>query len=103
MKNHSLNNHWLALSNPESKDMTKIRGYLKLSISVLHDNDPRIELKSNPDSANCFIPSQLNIIYQQLKIYLIKAEELPDMDSIIRKKKIKIDNVIHLLNFNTLV
>ena len=29
MKNHVLKNHWLALSNPESKDMTKIRGYLK--------------------------------------------------------------------------
>ena len=86
MKNHTLNNHWLALSNPESNDMTKIRGYLKLSITVLHDNDPRIELRSNPDSTDCFVPSQVNIRYQQLIIYLIKAEELPDMDSIIRKK-----------------
>jgi hypothetical protein len=86
MKNHSLNNHWLALSNPESKDMTKIRGYLKLSISVLHDNDPRVELKSVPESTNCFIPSQIKVEYRQLSIYLIKAEELPDMDSLMKKK-----------------
>ena len=85
MKNHSLNNHWLALSNPESKDMTKIRGYLKLSISVLHDNDPRVELKSVPESTNCFVPSQIKVEYRQLSIYLIKAEELPDMDSILKK------------------
>ena len=69
MKNHTLNNHWIALSNPESKDMTKIRGYLKLSISVLHDSDPRIELTSNPDSINCFMPSQVKVEYRQLKIY----------------------------------
>jgi len=86
MKNHTLNNHWLALSNPESKDMTKIRGYLKLSISVLHDDDPRVELKSDPDSTDCFVPSQIKFEYKQLSIYLIKAEELPDMDSIMKKK-----------------
>ena len=81
MKNHSLNNHWLALSNPESNDMTKIRGYLKLSISVLHENDPRVELKSDPNSTSCFVPSQIKVEYKQLSIYLIKAEELPDRDS----------------------
>ena len=86
MKNHSLNNHWLALSNPESKDMTKIRGYLKLSISVLNDNDPRVELKSDPNSTSCFVPSQIKVEYKQLSIYLIKAEELPDRDSLIAKK-----------------
>ena len=55
MKNHCLNNHWIALSNPESNEITKIRGYLKISISVLHDSDPRVELKSDPESTNCFI------------------------------------------------
>ena len=88
MKNHSLNNHWLALSNPESKDMTQIRGYLKLSISVLHDNDPRVELKSNPDSINCFIPSQIKVEYRQLSIYLMRVEEVPDMDSNFTLKKV---------------
>ena len=87
MRNHSLNNHWLTLSNPESKDMTKIRGYLKLSISVLHDSDPRVELKSDPESTSCFVPSQIKVEYEQLSIYLIRAEELPDRDSIVAKKK----------------
>ena len=89
MKNHSLNNHWLALSNPESKDMTKIRGYLKLSISVLNDNDPRVELKSDPESTSCFVPSQIKVEYKQLSVYLIKAEELPDRDTLIGKPKNK--------------
>ena len=87
MKNHTLKNHWLALSNPESKDMTKVRGYLKLSISVLHDSDPRVELKSDPNSINCFVPSQIKVEYQQLKIYLMKIEEVPDMDSTLSKDK----------------
>ena len=86
MKNHCLKNHWLALSNPESNDMTKIRGYLKLSISVLHDEDPRVELRTDTQSLNCLIPSEIKIEYKQLSIYLIKAEELPDMDYIIKKK-----------------
>ena len=87
MKNHCLNNHWLALSNPESKDITKVKGYLKLSISVLHDNDPRVELKSDPQSTSCFVSSEIKVEYSQLSIYLIKGEEFPDRDSMIEKKK----------------
>ena len=87
MKNHSLNNHWIALSNPESKDITQIKGYLKLSISVLHDSDPRVELKSDPNSTSCFVPSQIKVQYNQLSIYLIRGEEFPDRDSAIAKKK----------------
>ena len=86
MKNHSLNNHWLALSNSESKDMTKVRGYLKLSISVLHDNDPRVELKSDPESTSFFAPSQIKVEYRQLSIYLIRGEELPYRECIKEKK-----------------
>ena len=81
MKNHCLNNHWIALSNPESNEITKIRGYLKLSISVLHDSDPRVELKSDPESTSCFVPSQIKVEYKQLSIYLIRGEKLADRDS----------------------
>ena len=88
MTNHCLKNHWLVLSNPESEDITKIRGYLKISLSVLHDNDPRVELITDTQSIQCLIPSQIKIEYKQLGIYLIKAEELPDMDSIVKKKNI---------------
>ena len=87
MKNHCLNNHWIALSNPESKDITQIKGYLKLSISVLHDNDPRVELKSDPNSTSFFVPSQIKVQYNQLSIYLIRGEEFPDRDSLMTRKK----------------
>ena len=87
MKNHSMMNTWLALSNPESSDMTQVRGFLKLSISVLNDNDPRVELNLNPNSGECQVPSQIKMQYELLSIYLIRAEELPDMDSILIKSK----------------
>ena len=41
---HCLKNLWIALANPESKDITSINGYLKLSISILSQSDPKIEL-----------------------------------------------------------
>ena len=39
---HTLLNKWLALSNPEAKDMNEITGYLKLSISVIGPGDEQI-------------------------------------------------------------
>ena len=38
-KNHCLQNFWIALVNPESEDFTKVRGYLRISVSVLHESD----------------------------------------------------------------
>lgn len=90
--NFSINNLWIALANPEADDMTKVRGYLKLSICVLHEKDPRVELKykstDNVDSI-CIIPPQVKIEFMQLFIYLFKAEELPDMDYILNANKVK--------------
>ena len=40
---YDIQNFWLELENPKSKDITKIGAYLKLS--VFHENDPRIELE----------------------------------------------------------
>ena len=87
--NHALKNFWLALANPESDDMTKVRGYLKLSISVLNDNDPRVELEldDNVDS-NCVLPSQINVEYKQLTLNIFRAGGIPDMDAIISVKKV---------------
>lgn len=48
---HALKNFWLALANPEAEEITKVRGYLKLSISVLNENDPRIELEMKDGAA----------------------------------------------------
>ena len=66
--------------------------YLKLSVCVLHENDPRIELTpsstsltSTTDSNTCLIPSQIKLRYKQLQIFIFKGEELPD-DSNVNKK-----------------
>ena len=86
--NHALHNFWLALANPESDDLTKVRGFLKLSISVLHDNDARIELQIKDNSSNCMVPSQIKMEYEMVSLHIFKAEELPDMDSLFRTKKV---------------
>ena len=86
--NHCLRNFWLALANPESDNMTKVRGYLKLSISVLHDSDPRVELEINQNSNECFLPSQIKMEYKLLSIYIMKGEQFPDMDSTFKLSKV---------------
>ncbi len=91
-KNHCLQNFWVALANPESDDICKVRGYLKLSVSILNESDPRVELscKSSDDpSSMCMIPPQVKMEYIQVSIHIIKAEQLPDMDSIFSKSKVE--------------
>ena len=86
---HAIHNFWLALANPESKDITKIGGYLKLSISVLHENDSRIELENKEsENSNCLIPAQIKMEYKLVAIHIFRGEEFPDMDSLIFDKKI---------------
>lgn len=85
--NHCLKNFWIALANPEAKDITKVQGYLKLSLSILNDNDERVELNPDPTKdSECIIPPQIKVVYKQLRVYIIKAEELPDMNSASEKK-----------------
>ena len=81
MKYHCLKNHWLALANPESDDLTKVRGYLKLSISVLNDLDPRVELKLSDKLSDISFPTQIQKKYKLLSFYIVRAEKLPEMDS----------------------
>ena len=87
MKNHCLKNNWLALANPESDDLTRIRGYLKVSISVLNDLDPRVELKLK-ENVEVSFPTQIKKKYKQLSFYIVRAEKLPEMNSSENEKKI---------------
>ena len=84
---HCLKNIWIGLSNCESDDMTKIRGYLKLSISVLNENDNRVELepKEGGDEA-CIIPNEIKMKYKQISFIFIRGEKFPDMDSIFSER-----------------
>ena len=88
MKNHCLKNNWLALANPESDDLTKVRGYLKVSISVLNDLDPRVELKLNDKNEDISFPTQIKKKYKLLSFYIVRAEKLPEMNSSDNEKKV---------------
>ena len=86
---HALHNFWLALANPESKEITQVRGYLKLSISVLHENDPRVQLEmKESEGTDCVVPAQIKMEYKQISFYFYRGEELPDMDSFMFEKKV---------------
>lgn len=72
---HALHNVWIGLANPESEDISKIRGYLKISISVLHEGDQRVELESvENEISNCIIPSQIQMTYKQISFYFLEEK-----------------------------
>ena len=78
---HCLKNLWIALANPESKDITSINGYLKLSISILSQSDPKIELSPMPNNdGDCMIPPQIELKYKQIAVYIFKGESFPDIN-----------------------
>ena len=78
---HALHNVWIGLANPESDDISKIRGYLKISVSVLHDSNQRVELEAREtEISNCIIPSQIQQTYKQISFYFFRGEDFPDMD-----------------------
>lgn len=89
---HALKNYWVALANPESDDFSKIRGYLRFSISILHMEDPRVELMCSTGSGKdgmIALPPQIKPIYYQVDIQIFKAKGVPDMDSIFLNKNKK--------------
>lgn len=99
---HSLHNYWIALANPESDDFKKIRGYIRISASVLHESDDRVELTctSKDNNSNAIaLPPQIKIEYYQIKIDILKADGVPDMDSVfgVNKNKQECDGYIKAL------
>ena len=80
--------------------MTKVRGFLKVSMSVLHQKDGRVELstKNDVDNSMCVIPPQIKLEYKQLSIYISVATNIPDMDSILNvsKKKAECDGYVRV-------
>ena len=85
---HSIKNLWIALANPESKDITKINGYLKLSISITSTEDDKVELNPDPNcDTDCMLPPQIKTTYKQLEIFIFKGEQFPDMDVMFGKER----------------
>ena len=86
--NHCIKNTWIALANPESKDITRINGYLKLSICITSTEDEKIELTPDINSdSDCLIPPQIKTTYKQLEIYIFKGEQFPDMEATFGKER----------------
>ena len=91
-KNHCMKNIWLALANPLSKDITRINGYLKLSMCICSTDDEKIELTPDINSdSDYLLPPQIKTTYKQLQIYLFKGEQFPDMENFFGKERIFID------------
>ena len=87
-ESHCIKNLWIALANPEAKDITKINGYLKLSISIASTEDEKIELNPDPNAdSDCMLPPQIKTTYKQLEIFIFKGEQFPDMDKTFGKER----------------
>ena len=81
-ENHCVKNLWIALTNPEAKDITKINGYLKLSINITSTEDEKIELNPDPNYESDFmLPPQIKTVYKQLQISIFQGEQFPDMQN----------------------
>ena len=89
---HAIHNYWIALANPESDDFSKIRGYLKLSCSILHTDDKRVELLCSQNEGKdgmIALPPQIKAVYFQVDIQIFYALGVPDMDAIFSVNKNK--------------
>lgn len=63
MKGKLLSHQWLALSNPNSEDYSKVSAYMKVSIAVTCTGDEPVEIKvdnSGKENPNIMMPPQLN-------------------------------------------
>ena len=87
---HCIKNLWIALANPEANDITKINGYLKLSISITSTEDEKVELNPDPSKdEDCMVPPQIKTTYKQLEISIYKGENFPDMENLVGKERTK--------------
>jgi len=85
-KYHSTHNQWIGLFNYENEEACGINGFLRLSISVLHETDPKVALtvtELTKNKANFLLPPQLrqNMSFNQLAFYFYGALNIPNMDN----------------------
>lgn len=106
---HASHNCWIGLFNYENDTSDGLNGYLRLSISVLHEQDKKcpLELKdSDVNSKNLLVPS-INtgkINFQMLCFYVYCVFDIPDMDrstsndyiAIVDRKNCKSDTFVEI-------
>lgn len=81
--NHSVRHQWIVLCLPNDVKYFEPKGYLKVSISVTHEDDQGIDLcAETADSLDesAILPTFIKPKLEQVVVQLIKAESLPIMD-----------------------
>lgn len=85
MKDHCLLHQQFGLSNPDSKDYSKITGYTTVSINVQGPGDEAAELKLGSPSEikekKPILPASVKRNYKQLHLRLFRVVDLPKMDA----------------------
>ena len=79
---HCILHQWVVLTNPYSEDISVMRGVLKLGASVLHESDKAEDLTQKSQGDTISVPPQVKLRTIQLVIQLLKAENLPIMDTV---------------------
>lgn len=77
MKGQLLSHQWLALSNPNSDEHSKITAYMKVSIAVTCTGDEPVEIKiddSGHENGNIMMPPSLNPKFYQIKVRIVQAQ-----------------------------
>ena len=83
---HAILNQWIGLSNPSAKNFNVISGYLKISVSVIGQDDDQIALTDDTgvdrtDTHVMLLPPHISMKYYQFKFRIIKGQSLPKMDT----------------------
>lgn len=82
-QDHAVLHKWVVLSSPSDENFFQPKGYIKLGISVTHEEDLGVDLcqpeKGKADDA-AILPTFIKPKLEQVVIQVIKAESLPIMD-----------------------
>ena len=83
LENHTMQHKWFAMINPDSEDFSSVAGYIKISGSVYGIDDKPVELKidENDDDDEAVIPASVKPKFTQLKMHIVKGENLPRLDT----------------------
>ncbi|CAG9316505.1 unnamed protein product [Blepharisma stoltei] len=84
-KDHAIIHRWVVLSNPEDENFDVVRGYLKIGVSVLYEDDKAVDLAIREDMSikdkEMLLPPHVKPVTVQLITQILKAESLPIMDT----------------------
>lgn len=90
-KDRTIHHRWFILQNRDDpSQFQKVKGYVKLSLTLSHSQDPKIELlpesledrAKNKTKWDVEIPASISIKTNQIVINLIRGENLPVLDSV---------------------